>query len=489
MTQIRTSVVWMTLAILTVPSVVAADISLPKFFSDNMVLQRNSKSKIFGKAEAKQRLTVQFGDIVVNATADEQGDWSVLLPVGQAGGPFELTVTAEAGQPQVKFSNVMVGEVWLCSGQSNMQWPVSKVLNSNTEIEQSINYPNIRLFTVSEKAARQPLARFEKVVPWQVCSPTSVDDFSGTAYFFARELSKKFPDVPIGVINASWGGTSCEAWMRRPDLDRNDLFKNMLEQWDTVSTEDDRNRPSVLFNGMIAPLENFPIRGVIWYQGERNNGRGDQYSKLFPALITGWREFFKNEAMPFYFVQLAPFRYTQLPEDGLPEVWDAQLKTLRSLENTGMVVTTDIGNVDDIHPKNKQEVGRRLALIAIGNVYRDQLPKEEHVVFSGPIFREHRVDGSRVRIHFDHADGLRIRGEEDSLTCFSICGEDGKFVPAEATVVNNTVEVFAEGIEKPVAVRFGWSDTAEPNLVNEAGLPASPFRTDDFELQSKGRDF
>ncbi|MEL7496140.1 MAG: sialate O-acetylesterase [Planctomycetota bacterium] len=480
--------IWLLVA-LSIAQPTRGDIALPQMFTDNMVLQRQTKLNVFGTAEPKQRLTVQFRDATFNVTAAASGAWSVQVPTGEAGGPFELSVTAEEGQPQIKLSNVMVGEVWLCSGQSNMQWPVSKVLNSKTEIEQSINYPNIRFFSVNEKTSRQPLDQFEKVTGWDVCSPDSVGEFSGTAYFFARELSKKFPEMPIGLINASVARTACEAWISSEGLGNDDRFKSMLEQWDAVDAEDDRNRPSVLFNGMIAPIKPFPIRGVLWYQGERNNGRGQQYAQLLPTLIEDWRNYFEDPQLPFYFVQLAPYRYQQLPEDRLPEIWDAQLKTFNDMPNTGMVVTTDIGNIDDLNPKNKQEVGRRLSLLAIGNTYREMLPENEEVIFSGPIYEGLSTIGNRVRITFKHAKGLRIRGDDQALTCFTVCGEDQKFVPAVAKVEGESVVLSSPDVKKPVAVRFGWSDTAQPNLVNEAGLPASPFRTDNFTLPSDGKDF
>ena len=467
-----------------------ADITLPQVFSDNMVLQRNSKIRFYGTADPNQKLKIQFRDFNVEVTADQQGVWSTNLPTGGAGGPFKLTVTAVEGQPTVQLANVMVGEVWLCAGQSNMKWPVSKVLNSKTEIEQSINYPNLRLFTILENPSRQPLSRLNRVKGWDVCSPDSVGEFSGTAYFFGRELSKKFPNMPIGLINVSAGGTPIEAWISRQQLVSAKKFDAMLEYWDGVDSENDNNRPAVLFNGMISPLKSLKLRGVVWYQGEQNVGRGDQYRDLMKSLIVDWRDFLQNEKLPFYFVQLAPFRYQTKPTHGLPEVWDAQLETLRNVPGTGMVVTTDIGDIESMHPVNKQEVGRRLALIAQGNVYQDQLPDGEKVTFSGPIFCGNvKTEGDKMVIKFDHDRGLRIRGKDQALTCFAICGEDRKFVPAVATLVGNSVHVSAEGISNPVAVRFGWTDTAQPNLENDAGLPAAPFRTDRFPLQSKGKEF
>lgn len=471
-------------------SVVCADITVPQHFSDNMVLQRNSQTRIWGTAKPGQELSLQFDDQTLQTTADSAGNWSIVIPVGAAGGPYDLTITATQGQPQLKLSNVMVGEVWLCSGQSNMQWPVSKSLNAQTEIEQSINYPNLRLFTIHEKPSLQPLEAFEKVTGWVACSPDSVGEFSAVGYFFGRELQKRFPDVPIGLVHSSWGGTTCEAWISRPRLDSIPSLAPLLEHWTTIEGPQNRNRPAVLYNGMISPLCGLPLRGVIWYQGEANNGRGEQYATLLPTLIADWRSFFGQEELPFLFVQLAPFRYAQQSPEALAEIWDAQLKTLKTVPGTGMAVTTDIGANDDIHPMNKQEVGRRLALLALTEVYRDQLPPDQRdLVSSGPIYQSMETIGDRIRLTFAHAEGLAARGNEATLTEFTLCGADQKFVPATAVIVKGGVEVFAEGITNPVAVRFAWHDTAEPNLINGAGLPASPFRTDEFLLQSHKRNF
>lgn len=467
-----------------------ADISLAQIFTDNMVLQRNSETRIYGSADEKQKLSVQFGKQTLNVTADNDGKWSVRMPIGEAGGPYELTVTAAEGQPQIKVQNVMVGDVWICAGENNMHWPVSKALNSKTEIEQSIHHPNVRLFTIGPRASKQPNDRFEKVVGWQVCSPDSVGDFSATGYFFARELSKKFPTIPIGIVNASYSSTTCEAWISRKALEQGGRFAGLLEHWDGIETEDDRERPAAVFNGTIAPLKSFPIRGVIWHQGERNNGRGEQYAKLLPTLIGDWRSFFDNDKLPFYFVQPAPFRYETKTEVSLPEVWDAQLKTFNATEGTRMVVTTDIADVDDLHPKNKQEVGRRLSLAAISHAYVDQLPEEQRdILASGPIFQNLITNGPRAKVTFRFSQGLKVSGNEETLRCFAICGPDGKFFPANAKIEGETVVLHADEVKEAKHVRFAWKDNAQPNLINQAGLPASPFRTDDFELTSKGKEF
>jgi len=454
-----------------------------------MVLQRETKTKIYGTAEPKQKLTVQFGDLILKTTTTADGNWSVMLPTGNAGGPFELTVTAIEGQPQIKLSNVMVGEVWLCAGEANMRWPVEKVLNASREIEKSLDYPNIRLFSPEEKTSRLPLGHFEEATGWGVCSPETVKDFSGVGYFFARELHKAFPDVPIGLIMSAHAGTTCEAWASRSGLESVPRFQPMLDYWDSRDDESPL-RPSGLFNAMIAPLQHVQVRGVLWYQGESNNGRGEQYGKLFPTMIADWREFFNKPELPFYYVQLSPYRYEQKTVQSLPEVWDAQLKTLSQCEHTGMVVTSDIADVTEPQPKNKQEVGRRLALLTLHNIYRDQLPEtEQAIVSSGPTFESMRINDKQIQLRFRNAEGLKASSPDDPLTGFEVAGVDQKFFPAQATIVNDTVELSYPAEISPTAVRFGWTDTFVSPLFNAAGLPASPFRTDTFELLSEGKDF
>ncbi len=419
-------------AVFCFPSVLWGDISLPKIFSDHMVLQRNSSVKIWGTAEPEQKLVITFNKREIRFQANANGEWSTSILTPDAGGPYELQIADAAGEPKVIFTDVMVGEVWICSGQSNMEWPMTKILNPETEIELAKNYPNLRLFTVAHSASPQKLEDFTNATPWTVCSPDTVKSFSATAYFFGRELSKELNNIPIGLINTSWGGTRCEAWTSRSAMDKVQELAPLLRSWDEKDDLLSKDRPSNLFNGMIAPLTQFKIRGVIWYQGEANNGRGHQYAKLFPTLINDWRKRFSNDELPFYFVQLAPFRYRNQPAGpaALAEVWDAQLKTLKTVPNTGMVVTTDIGNVENIHPKNKQEVGRRLAVIALAKSLQRHVARggsRESMVDSGPIYESMSIVGNRIRITFGHAKGLRKRFEDRDLSQFLICGEDKEF--------------------------------------------------------------
>jgi sialate O-acetylesterase len=368
---------------------------------------------------------------------------------------------------------------------------VSEALNAKTEIDLSKNYQNLRLFTVDQFASAQPLNDFTKVTSWSVCSPETVKDFSATAYFFGREVSKELKDVKIGLVDASWGGTVCEAWASRAAMEKVTALAPLLKHSDENDEPTSPNRAANLYNGMIAPMTDFPIRGVIWYQGEANNGRGAQYATLFPTLIADWRQQFGSDDLPFYFVQLAPYRYKLESPESLAELRDAQLNTLKTVSRTGMVVTTDLGDVEEIDPKNKQSVGRRLALIALADVYKDCLAADKRDFFySGPIFQSAEKGEHCIWITFEHAEGgLRTRNDEQTLTGFTICGKDGKFVPAVAKIVGEKVQVSSPEIEDPTEVRFAWNDTAQPNLVNQGLLPASPFRTDEFPLESEGRDF
>ena len=290
------------------PSLVPADISLAKIFSDHMVLQRNSPVKVWGTADPGDKLVIKFNDTTTTASVDPQGRWSTLIKTPDAGGPYELEVATEAGEPRIVINDVLVGEVWICSGQSNMNWPVSQSLNAETEIELSKSYSAIRLFSVEPHASAKPLSDFNKTIPWDCCSPETVKDFSAIAFFFGRELGKKI-DVPIGLIKISWGGTRCEAWTSRKAMDAVPALSPLLKHWDENDDPTSRHRPASIYNGMIAPIVGFPITGTIWYQGETNviQKNGLAYTGKMKDLILGWRKVFGNKNMPFYFVQIAPW--------------------------------------------------------------------------------------------------------------------------------------------------------------------------------------
>ncbi len=465
----RLSVLAAAALVLTSASPAPADVRLPKIIGDHMVLQQAQKVNVWGWAEAGEKVLVKLAESSAEVNADQQGKWKVALDPPAVGGPYEMTIT---GKNSLTVQDILVGEVWVCSGQSNMEWPVAASNNSNEEIEQA-KFPNIRLFSVTKKIAQDPQSDCEG--SWKGCDPSSVGSFSAVGYFFGRKLHQEL-DVPVGLVNTSWGGTLAEAWTSNSTLAGNEMFAKILER----SANFDPRTPhqaSVLFNGMINPLIPLGIRGAIWYQGESNISRAQQYSVLFPAMIQDWRKNWGQDDFPFYFVQLAPYRYDGMDPTLCAELREAQLKTL-AVPNTGMAVTMDIGNVKDIHPRNKQDVGNRLALWALAKIYGKEL------VYSGPLYESMAVDGNKVRLQFKHvADGLVAEGD-GPLRDFLIAGEDQSFVSGNAVIDGQTIVVSSDEVAKPVAVRYGWRDDAEPNLFNTAGLPASPFRTDDFPLKT-----
>jgi sialate O-acetylesterase len=458
--------------LLVTTSVVQADVRLPKIISDHMVLQQQQKVNVWGWAEAGEKVVVKLAESSAETNADQHGKWKVTLDPPAAGGPYEMTIT---GNNTLNVKDILVGEVWVCSGQSNMEWPIAASNNANEETENA-KFPNVRLFTVTKKIAQDPQSDCEG--SWMPCDPSSVASFSAVGYFFGRRLHQELK-VPVGLVNSSWGGTLAEAWTSHSTLAGDEMFAKILER----SANFDPRTPhqaSVLFNGMINPLIPFGIRGAIWYQGESNIGRAEQYAVLFPAMIQDWRKNWGQGEFPFYYVQLAPYRYGKADPALCAELREAQLKTL-SVPNTGMVVTMDIGNVTDIHPRNKQDVGRRLAGWALSKTYG-----RNDLIYSGPLYESMSVEGDKIRLKFKHvAEGLVAKGE-GPLTDFTIAGEDQKFVPAEAVIDGQTVVVSSKDVPQPVAVRYGWRDDAQPNLFNSAGLPASPFRTDDYPLNTAG---
>jgi len=363
--------------------------------------------------------------------------------------------------------------VWLCSGQSNMEWPVRLSMNAEQEIQEA-DHPRIRHIKLAHRAADTPLDD----VPsdgWKVCRPETVSDFSAVGYYFARALQDKV-DVPVGLIGCNWGGTRIEPWTPPIGFAAVPALRELNEQLDRFPSvneagEVDRQSPLALYNGMVHSLIPYGLRGTLWYQGESNNGEGMQYFEKKRALIHGWRMLWQDDQMPFYFVQLAPYRYNADPE-ALAGIWEAQQASLE-LPNTGMAVTVDIGDVDDIHPTNKQEVGRRLALWALAKTYG-----HPETIYSGPIYRTMRVEGDRIRLYFDHAEGGLMSSDDQPLSWFTIAADDQQFVDAQATVDGETLVVASDQVKQPVAVRFAWHQLAEPNLANSEGLPAAPFRTD-----------
>jgi sialate O-acetylesterase len=481
-------------ALLLPPAAAQVQIRLPAVIGDGMVLQRESEVWIWGWTEPGEIVHVRANwpnGPVGGARSEEDGVWRFPLSTPPAGGPYTITLTDFEGR-SVELNDVLVGEVWLCSGQSNMEMPVGDVgggyrgvKNSAQELA-AANHPRIRLFNVVNATSMVPLRDCKG--SWRSCSPESVREFSGTAYFFGRALHEAL-DVPIGLIEADWGGTPADAWTSEQGLRAIPDYAESVAELAQARAEAASSRPAsrpapkpgtpgVLFNGMIAPLVPYSIRGAIWYQGESNRARAARYRLLFPAMIADWRRAFGRGDFPFYFVQIAPFDYKDPPERSTA-LREAQLATL-AVPNTGMVVTTDIGNPTDIHPANKQEVGRRLSLWALAKTYG-----RTNVVCSGPLYRSMKVEGGAIRVSFDYAGGGLTSGGKP-LTHFEIAGDDRKFVPAEASIDGATVLVSSPAVAHPVAVRFASGNAPEPNLANQEGLPASPFRTDDWPLGIEG---
>jgi sialate O-acetylesterase len=493
-----------------------AEVRLPKIISDHMVLQANQPATIWGWADPQEKVEVTLGKQSATTAANPDGRWTVRLDVPAAGTALEMSV---AGKNTLTVKDVLIGEVWLCSGQSNMEWSVAQSDNKDAEIAAG-DHPLIRHFKVTRQTADTPQEDVNG--EWVVCSPETVATFSAVGYFFGRELHKQLGNVPVGLIGSNWGGTPAESWTSRKALEAEPSLKPLLERWDkSVADYNPENaqkaylkakedwqkkaaeakaanqpaprapsapsspagssgRPANLYNGMIAPLLPVRIKGAIWYQGESNVRRAQQYRTLFPAMIRNWRDDFKQPELPFYFVQIAPFQYNN--PLACAELWEAQLHTLKTVPKTGMAVTTDIGNFTNIHPSNKQDVGLRLALWALSKDYGKQ-----GIAYSGPLYRSSQVEGGKIRVSFEHPAGMKAR-DGKPLTHFQIAGEDQKFVPAEASVDGESILVHSAEVSKPVAVRFGWDESAEPNLVNASGLPASPFRTDTFPAVTADKD-
>jgi len=483
-----------------------ADVRLPAIISNNMVLQADMPLPIWGWAAPGEEVTVALGEAKVSAKADDKGNWSVKLPAQKtSANPVEMTVT---GKNTIKVGNILVGEVWGGSGQSNMQWSVAASANKDQEI-QSANHPQIRLFLVPMRLSPKPID--DVSAQWVVCTPQSVPNFSAVLYFFGREIHKTL-SVPVGLIGVSWGGSRIEPWIDfaraadQPELNADvenykklseeriakrresvPQFKAWLQAAEAVPAGQDIPDPPALppdplsqftssaamYNGMVNGLIPYAIRGFLWYQGESNVGQGMHYADLMKGLIGNWRKLWNEGVFPFLYVQLAPFdKYGD--DTGLPGIWEAQAATL-AVPNTGMAVTTDIATVGDIHPPNKQDVGKRLALWALANTYG-----KSDLVYSGPLYESSSLEGDKIRVKFKHTSPGLVSRDGKPLTWFSIAGEDKQFYQAEAAIDGDTVVVKSAKVVKPVAVRFGWNKSAEPNLSNKAGLPASPFRTDQW---------
>lgn len=462
--------------LLTVASA-RADVKLPAIFSDHMVLQRDQKVPVWGWADEGELVIVQFRDQVVQ-TRTKDGKWRVDLA------PMKATSTGKdflvLGKNRVELKDVLVGEVWFCSGQSNMEWTVAQSKNAKEEIAGASN-PRIRHFKVPHVTSAKPETEVKKHGGWQLTSPEVAGNFTAVGYFFAREIQKDL-DVPIGLIGCNWGGTRIEPWTPPIGFQQVPALKSISTNLHNFPQKNAAgaiiNQSALaIYNAMVHPLIPYAMRGALWYQGESNNGEGMLYYEKMKALIGGWRTLWNQGSFPFFFVQLAPYNYGPTATERLPGIWEAQTASL-SIPNTGMAVTTDISTVNNIHPPDKQEVAHRLALWALAKTYGKPVKS-----YASPLYDSLKVDGSKARVSFKNTEGGLKSRDGKELTWFTIAGEDRKFVAAKAEISGNGVIVSSPDVKKPVAVRFGWSQLAEPNLANAAGLPASPFRTDNWSAE------
>ncbi len=478
------------------PGAARADVKPNAICSEGMVLQQKSQAKIWGTAAKGEAVSVTFRGKTADAKADDNGNWVVAVDSGAAGGPFEMTIK---GNNTITYKDILVGEVWVCSGQSNMEANVGGYIKSDDGPYATSAPHNSMLRTFNVKRNPQLEPQTETGGKWIEADPKTVGSFTAVGYFFGRNLQEHLK-VPVGLIHTSWGGTRIEAWMS----------ENALAPYEKAPANAKAGNPngaSQLYNGMIAPILNYSVKGAIWYQGESNTGNAYKYRSMHPAMIENWRADFKNPDLAFYFVQLAPFTaVSKKPgESNWAELREAQTMTLK-LKNTGMAVITDFGSEYDIHPTPKRPVGERLALAALAQTYG------EKIVYSGPMYKSVKFEGGRAILSFDHVGGGLVTKElvptlekknKDGVVVgaawrvkeaapkggvqppglpigFTMCGKDKVFHEADALISGDTVLVSCGKVAEPIAVRYGWANHPICNLFNREGLPASPFRTDEF---------
>ena len=472
---------------LSLVNVALADVRLPNVLGSGMVLQRDLPVPVWGWADAGEKVTVTFGEQTKSTMAAENGKWMVkLAPIKASAEPAKLVVK---GNNTVTLENILVGEVWICSGQSNMEWRISQSANAAAETK-AANHPQIRLFNVPGHTVA-PLPRDRGAGSWQVCQPNTASGFSAVGYYFGRRLHREL-NVPVGLIGSNWGGTRIEPWTTQAGFASVPELENLAEQVKgyTASTRVGGGTPSAIYNSMVHPLTPFAMRGGIWYQGESNGGEGKSYYHKKHALVNGWRQAFQNKDLAFYWVQLANFqRPNPDPEggDGWAKIREAQTEVL-DIPHTGMAIAIDLAdahNPGDIHPRNKQDVGGRLAQWALHQTYG-----KKELVPAGPMYKRFKVEGDRIRLFFDNVGkglmvGKKVKLEpthavkDGKLEHFAIAGVDQQWHWAEATIDGDTVVVHSPKVRKPAGVRYAFSmNPDKANLYNKDGLPAGPFRTE-----------
>jgi len=448
---------------LLISSTMMANVTLPNIFGDNMVLQRNAEVKIWGWASPKEeiKLTASWNNQEYKVVANNQAQWELKIKTPEAGGPFTISIK---GYNEVVLKNILIGEVWVCAGQSNMEMSASWGIDNGEEEMKNATNPNIRFFTVPKLTATTPQNNL--LGNWVESTPETMKNFSAIGYFFAKRLREDLKNVPIGLISSNWGGTPAEIWMPE-EVVQNDPV--LLENAKKLNEQEYGPRqPGRAYNAMIYPITGFKIAGTFWYQGESNVG-SLVYDKTLSALITSWRKVWQDE-FPFYFVQIAPYK-TGSNNFSNVTVRNSQRKILNEVPKTGMVLTSDISDTIDIHPKNKKGVGIRLANLALAETY-----KVNSNLVNGPLFKNIQIEKNKAIVSFDFADGLHFKNKTSNQ--FELAGADDIYYPAEATIKNNQVILSSKKVTNPTKVRFAWGNTIQPDLFNKANLPASCFVTE-----------
>lgn len=499
-----------------------AHTGLPSIFGSNMVLQQKQVNRVWGWGDAGDQITVTMAGQSKLATVGSNGRWQVSLDPLDAGGPHRMVVK---GHNEIVFDNVMVGEVWICSGQSNMAWAVQQANDADLE-KLTARFPNIRLISVPQVGTDEPQDDFEG--EWKVCTPDTVADFSAVGFFFGRRLHESL-NVPVGLIDNAWGGSACEAWLNRETLENDSRYAELMKHWHGVEenfksgegakeyaaqlvaweaavakakAEDKpqprkprpnramtgNQRPANIYNGVLRPTIGYGIRGAIWYQGESNASRAYQYRELFPFMIQNWRQEWQQGDFPFYWVQLADYRAetTEPSDSDWAELREAQTMAMSKLPNTGEAVIINLGEASDIHPKNKQDVAKRLARWALAKDYGFDIP------YRSPTYRSMESDDNSIVVTFDHVAGGMDTFDVNTPIGFTIAGDDKVFHPANAELVGkgkvSQIRVWSEDVASPVAVRYAWADNPVCNTQNKQGLPLTPFRTDDWQGVTFGKE-
>jgi sialate O-acetylesterase len=470
---------------------VRADVTLPRILGSGMVLQRDLPVPVWGWADPGEEVVVSFAGQSRSVKAGENGKWLIRLEPLKASAEGAILIVE--GNNRIALDNILVGEVWICSGQSNMEWRLIQGMRAKEEVE-AASHPGIRLFNVPGHTT-SPLPREKGPGSWQVCTPKSASGFSAVGYFFGRRLNREL-GVPVGLVGSNWGGTRIEPWVNLAGFESVPELSGLAHEVKQYKarTRVGGSSPSAIYNSMVHPLAPFAMRGGIWYQGESNGNEGISYYHKKHALVNGWRKAFQNKDLAFYWVQLANFQRENpkpVGGDGWAKIREAQTKAL-DIPGSGMAVITDIGAANDIHPRNKQDVGSRLAQWALHQTY-----ERKSLVPAGPLYKGQEVEGDSIRLSFDHVGkGLMVgrktgldptaEVKDGKLAHFAIAGDDKKWFWAEASIDGDTVVVRSADVPRPAAVRYAFSmNPAKANLYNREGLPAGPFRTDNWPRPSE----